>query len=174
MQKGENPIIFNEAGVSREKLHITWKEQFSLIFTALQHNIYRLYALQPGKQAYILRRTVSKLPFMFNSIRANFPQVVPLFWPLQLLLCFTNVEFQANNLIEPRAYLLTCPGNRTGRHAIYQVRFSGLSWFFNSVISRNFHNFGSTGPILKIFTFLEMASKFISTFQSGPRLQDKN
>ena len=29
---------------------------------------------------------------------------------------------------------------------------------------RIFHNFGSTGPIFKIFAFLETASKFISTF----------
>ena len=35
---------------------------------------------------------------------------------------------------------------------------------FNTVISRNFYNFGSSGPIFKIFAFLEIASKFISTF----------
>ncbi len=35
---------------------------------------------------------------------------------------------------------------------------------FNTVISRNFHNFGSSGPIFKIFAFLETSSKFISTF----------
>ena len=29
--------------------------------------------------------------------------------------------------------------------------------------SQKFHNFGSTGPNCKIFTFLEMASKFIGT-----------
>ena len=36
-------------------------------------------------------------------------------------------------------------------------------------VLRIFHNFGSTGPICKIFTFLEMALKFIITFLSGLR-----
>ena len=34
----------------------------------------------------------------------------------------------------------------------------------NSAISRTCHNFCSTGPIFKIFAFLKMASKFISSF----------
>ena len=34
-------------------------------------------------------------------------------------------------------------------------------------ISQNFHNFGSTGPICTIFTFLEMASKFVGTSSSA-------
>ena len=43
------------------------------------------------------------------------------------------------------------------------VRNLGTTEFF----SQNFHNFGSTGPICTIFTFLEMASKFVGTSSSA-------
>ena len=42
--------------------------------------------------------------------------------------------------------------------------------------SQKFHNFGSTGPNCKIFTFLEMASKFIGTSrlarERGMKIED--
>ena len=47
-------------------------------------------------------------------------------------------------------------------------------WFFNSVISRIFHNFGSTGPIFKIFTVLKMASKFVCSFSLAKERSMKN
>ena len=42
--------------------------------------------------------------------------------------------------------------------------FFFLFFLFNLVISQNFYNFGSTGRIFKIFTVLEMASKFVGSF----------
>ena len=39
-------------------------------------------------------------------------------------------------------------------------------WNHTTTISRIFHNFGSTGPICKIFTFLEMASEFVGSSSS--------
>ena len=58
----------------------------------------------------------------------------------------------------------------------------GMKWFFHpawstnhtTLISRIFHNFGFTGPICKIFTFLEMALKFVGSFSLVGRVDMKN
>ena len=57
----------------------------------------------------------------------------------------------------------------------HDVIYSGIVQYrisanFPMTIWRIFHYFGSTGPIFKNFTFLETASKFISTFESDLRV----
>ena len=56
----------------------------------------------------------------------------------------------------------------------YGIDQSRISMNFPTVIWQIFHNFASSGPILKIFTFLKMALKFICSFSLHEECGIKN